>query len=56
MLHETKKEFKERQKKMDMIWYLFKENDYDAEKTCRECPFHEEREVSDLCYCCRVWE
>lgn len=56
MLYETNKEFKEVQKKMDMVWDLFEENDYDAEKTCRECPFRAECKASDLCYGCGVWE
>lgn len=56
MFYESEKEFKERQKKMDIAWTLFEENNFDVEKTCRECPFRTECKTSDLCYGCGVWE
>ena len=56
MLYGTQKEFKERQKKLDIVWDLFEKNDYDAEKTCRECPFRKECKTSHLRYGCGIWE
>jgi hypothetical protein len=56
MLYKSEKEFKERQRKMDIAWALFEENEYDVEKTCSECPFRAECKALELCYGCGVWE